>query len=434
MTVKEKKRIKKNKKQSGGLIQERNYKIPNQLIDYFIFYLRLLDIYNNFFEYQINNKLINKKVFIKKIQFLYSLLENETYKNFYNDFIQNLPININNYSDIILFILQLLFSSRSITTNDDFISKILKIYRHKLFIEFWYTQLAKSNNTKYYLIIKKSFELLRQFSRIDKRFLNSLIGKTNSLFNRYNNSGFVYNYDYRFYSKKILPLIREIRRLFLSDYHIQFGGVPVFYGNIESTKIGYNEYICKIVGSLSSKKRRFIINPLAELISRLIFVINNYYTNTNSFQSNKNNYIRRLQILLCKLLNIDASFGFPIIAKLQYGKRFCIIKNNSQNEELLLTDMTRCSVVYGCSLIMSAEIREENLPLDEDIFEFLDILLRVVIVDKNILSKLLDNRLFVKNINNAQTLNSSNTSFLQSKPKNINNISTLSIPLLQSFK
>jgi hypothetical protein len=424
MTVKEK-RI---NKQKGGLKQE-NIKIPNKLIDYFIFYLRLLDVYNDLFQNQMNSNLINKQRIYNKTDKFNRLLQNEIYNIFYNDFIQNLPENINDYSDIILFILQLLFSCRSITANDKFITKILKIYRHKLFIEFWYIPLSKSLSEKYDIIIKKSFELLRQVPRIDKRFLNSLIGKTNSLFNRYNINGLVYNSDSQFYSKKILPLIREIRRLFLSDYHIHFG-VPVFYGNQEPTKIGYNEYICKIVGSLSSKKRRFIINPLAELIYRLIIVINKYYTNPNSLQSNKNSYIERLQSLLCKLLNIDTSFGFPRIAKLQYGKRFCIIKNNDQYEELLSTDMTRCSVVYGCSLIMSAEIREENLPLDEDIFEFLDILLRVVIVDKNILYKLLDNRLFVKNINNAQTLNSSSTSFLQSNRNKKNNISTLRTPLL----
>jgi len=439
MVLEKKRKIiktKKTKKQKGGQTQERDYRIPNELIDYFEFYLKLLDIYNDFFEYNINRNSINRNNFNKKKSQFEFLIQQPKNEKIYNDFLRNFPENITNHTDIILFILQLLFSSRSITRNDDFISKILKIYRHKLFIEFWYIGVAKSVLTKYDSIIKKSFELLRQYSTIDKRFLNSLIGKSNSLFNRYNINGLVYNYDYRFYSKKILPLIIEIRRLFLSDYHIQFGGVPIFYGNETPSKIGYNEYICKKVGLSSSKKRRFIINPLAELITRLIFVIDNYYTNSNSLNVNslKQKYITRLQILLYKLLNIDINFGFPKIAKLQYGKRFCITKNDYQNEELQSIDMTRCSVVYGCSLTMSAEIREENLPSDEDIFEFLDILLRVVIVDENTLVQLLNNRLFVKNINNAQRLNSSSTLFLQSSSNNLTNISTLSTPLLQSFK
>jgi len=70
--------------------------------------------------------------------------------------------------------------------------------------------------------------------------------------------------------------IKEIKELLLSQTYQQ--NVPVFYGNMNSNKSsGYNEYICKIVGVFSSRKRIFIINPFAELVYRfcMFCIINN---------------------------------------------------------------------------------------------------------------------------------------------------------------
>jgi hypothetical protein len=73
---------------------------------------------------------------------------------------------------------------------------------------------------------------------------------------------------------------------------------------------------------------------------------------------------------------LDVFNGFPKIIYLPYGIRFCIVKNSDGIEEVITStnNTSRCDILYGCSLMMSAEIREENLPSEQDIIEFYNIL------------------------------------------------------------
>ena len=164
--------------------------------------------------------------------------------------------------------------------------------------------------------------------------------------------------------------ITEIRNLLLSNEYQK--NVPVFYGNQSTKNNGYNEYICRTIlgrlGVISSKRRIFIINPFAEFVYRIyLFCIANNYKNT----------IDKLFNLLKKLLKTYNFIGFPKIKYLPYGIRFCIVKDDKGIENVITSqnnNYSSCSLVSGCSLIMSAEIRKENLPLDEDIIELYSIL------------------------------------------------------------
>jgi hypothetical protein len=161
--------------------------------------------------------------------------------------------------------------------------------------------------------------------------------------------------------------IKEIKELLLSQTYQQ--NVPVFYGNMNSNKSsGYNEYICKIVGVFSSRKRIFIINPFAEFVYRFyIFCMIN----------NISKIIEKLNNLLKKLLKLDNFIGFPEIKYLPYGIRFCIVKDRDGVEKVITSqqpNISRCKLVYGCSLMMSAEIRKENLPSEQNVIEFYNIL------------------------------------------------------------
>ena len=294
----------------------------------------------------------------------------------------------------------LLFSIKTINETDNFISKILKIYRHKLFIDY----LNQENDYK--MLIIKSFTILKNIPSLGKSFIDSFL-----------------------FNKTISSSIREIRKLFLDGFNSYFKKVPVIYGgkikidieqnnnvprkiktptrnsisfmnnlpnnnfsetatptrnlnrnrsqnNKQKTYVGYNEYICKIVGIFSKKKRVFIINPLVALIYELLSLINNNYNNYD--------YKTILSELIYKLLKLDVQSveEFPKIEYLEKGKKFCIIKE--EQDEKINSD--KCSFAFGCSLGMTAEIREENLPSDEDIFEFLFILLRISIENKDILT------------------------------------------------
>jgi len=380
MAVKEKKKIKKTirdkkikkTKQKGGLQQdipsELQQDIPGVLQDYFTFFLNLLNIYNEAYKPQkINTSKINT---LKK-----------NYQAYYTEFEElTINYNINDIINSIIKILTLLFSIKTINEkDDDFISKILKIYRHKLFIDFL------NKDYKNEEIIKRSFEILSSIPKLGKSFIDSFLSNNN----------------------KISSFIRKIRKLFLEGFKLYFEKVPVIYGgkikidveqnnnvprkintptrnlnrnrsqnNKQKTYVGYNEYICKIVGIFSKKKRVFIINPLVALIYELLSLINNNYNNYD--------YKTILSKLIYKLLKLDVQSveEFPKIEYLEKGKKFCIIKE--EQDEKINSD--KCSFAFGCSLGMTAEIREENLPSDEDIFEFLFILLRISIENKDILT------------------------------------------------
>lgn len=172
----------------------------------------------------------------------------------------------------------------------------------------------------------------------------------------------------------ILRFIKEIKELLLSPEYQK--NVPVFYGNqFYSNKIndGYNEYICrKILGRLgviSSKRRIFIINPFAEFVNRItIFCIHKKY----EFKKIK------LFDLLKKLLKLDDFTGFPEITYLPHKTPFCILKDETGIEKVIMpsseNNYSSCNLVSGCSLMMTAEIREENLPSQQDIIELYNIL------------------------------------------------------------
>jgi hypothetical protein len=164
--------------------------------------------------------------------------------------------------------------------------------------------------------------------------------------------------------------IKDIKKLLMSREYQQ--NIPVFYGNMSSynKSNGYNEYICKMVGSFSSRKRIFIINPFAELVYRFCTLLIRNRNRSSII------IIEKVQNLLKKLLKLDSFDGFPKIIYLPYGIRFCIVKNRNGIEEVMTSqnNISRCNLVYGCSLMMSAEIREENLPSEQDIIEFYNIL------------------------------------------------------------
>ena len=173
-----------------------------------------------------------------------------------------------------------------------------------------------------------------------------------------------------------LDFITTIKKLLLSQEYQE--NIPVFYGN-QSTKKneksnGYNEYICRKIlgrfGIISSKRRIFIINPFAEYVYRIanFFIYKNYGKKKES----------ELFYLLKKLLKLDDNFtSFPKITYLPNRTQFCILKDN--NGEKVIThslekNYSRCNRVSGCSLMMTAVIREENLPSEEDIIELYYIL------------------------------------------------------------
>lgn len=120
-----------------------------------------------------------------------------------------------------------------------------------------------------------------------------------------------------------LKFIKGIKELLLSPEYQK--NVPVFYGN-QSTKNnekgkGYNEYICKTIlgrfGSISSRRRIFIINPFAVLVYHIyILCIFNNYTSK----------IPELKILLKKLLKLDTFKGFPNLTFYRMELDFVLLK------------------------------------------------------------------------------------------------------------
>jgi len=157
----------------------------------------------------------------------------------------------------------------------------------------------------------------------------------------------------------------EIRNLF---FKVKL--VPIFYGN------GYNQFICEKVGIFSSNKRKYTINPVAAMARTLISsdeFLNKEFQLDNS----------PLYKLLSKILRFKYYEGrnydtLPKLTGLPEGTKFCIVKDEHGNEEVITSDLSRCSKKgFGCSLKMTAEIRKENIAPDEDIFNLLSILLNM---------------------------------------------------------
>jgi len=366
-------------KQKGG----KEYKIPNNLIDYFISLIELLEIYNHLINHLITfriqdetqNNYNNKKKIINELKNKLTELEKKKSSYLLTDICKLLQISVNppledikNLENLIinsiLLILNSLFSSRNINETDNFISKMLKIYRHKLFIDFWYTGLI--TNDKYKKIVEESLILLKRTSKINKNYVNSFIDNSNRFFN---------NHNLRYYSIKTLPLIQKIRKMFLEEYPFD---IPIFYGNmIDNSRLDYNQFICKSekVGALSKEKRNYIINPVGGLIHWLIMSIENDEIKRSSTTSE---YNERLHKLLSKILMIDdINHLFPKITYLPFGTIFCIVKEQNGEEVIHGQSLSKCSRIHGCNLRMTAEIRKKNIVSNEDILEFLDIFLRI---------------------------------------------------------
>jgi hypothetical protein len=174
--------------------------------------------------------------------------------------------------------------------------------------------------------------------------------------------------------------MERIIEMFMVKYPEIYGGVPVFYGNKISGSIGYNQFICKKVGIFSSVKRKYIINPVLALAWNIL---------------SKDNYIGHpLYDFMKKILRFDykegnkgqnISFnGLPKLEHLQPGIIFCIVKDENRIESVESDDLSKCSKLSGCSLRMTAIIiEEENIEPDEEILEFLDILLMMYLKFEN---------------------------------------------------
>ena len=173
-------------------------------------------------------------------------------------------------------------------------------------------------------------------------------------------------------------LIGLLRKLFLEEYQ-RIYGIPVFYGNTfdsynnNNRLLGYNQFICEKVGVSSKDKRNYIINPVGALA--WMYIDKQIYTNTPLYD------------LLHKILRFNDVQGnkkrgsFTELPKLEHLSTttvFCIAIDNFNNEKIYQeykNDVSKCRKLYGCSLKMTAEIREENIASNEHILELLSILL-----------------------------------------------------------
>ena len=280
----------------------------------------------------------------------------------------------------ILYIFNSLFSNMGENKND-FISKLLKIYRHILLIDFLYNIKGRSPNSvfKNQNIFIKSLELLKLHSRYVNE-INQLLKLHSRSVNEINQ--LLRNHNNNSTNKKITPLIQKIRRMFLEEYSRD--KIPIFYGNmIDNSKLGYNQFICKKVGASSNEKRNYIINPVGGLIYWLIMLIENNNINRSPETSE---YNRRLHELLRKILMIDdISRIFPKITYLPFETIFCIVKEENGEEVIHGEDLSKCSRIHGCELRMTAKIRNKNIVSNEDILEFLDIFLRIYFENESII-------------------------------------------------
>ena len=160
------------------------------------------------------------------------------------------------------------------------------------------------------------------------------------------------------------------------------GKTPVFYGNIFDSSMGYNQFICLKVGVFSSEKRKYTIN----LVGEFIYNIMENYNLLNTESTNP------LYKLLAKILRFNykpgnkgerSDFnGLPQLNYLRNGTKFCIVRNQQNTESVAESGCSKKG--FGCSLKMTAEIRNENIAPDEDILSLLDILLNIFLSKINI--------------------------------------------------
>ncbi len=332
-------------KQKGGLLR-----IPIKLNDYFNFIKNLINAY-----YLDATTIQN----ISELEELITGLSNKvnTYvdssRRSNNIYLLNLTMkimdilkrnqNINTvkkYQILISEILYCLLSDIFLTTSDDFIKYLIKIFINILFIQYLNDDINQKNNLSFKQQIQSSFK-----KKIQSLFMTYFINK--SLLNdRY--------------------LIYLLRIIILENFKGVYGGIPVFYGN------GYNKFICEKVGIISTEKRNYIINPVGALTWMYI---------------NKKNYFNTpLYNLLAKILRFEYSDGnkrrdvFSQLPKLELLKdsssTFCIALDENGDEIIIQpSTIKKCSLLYGCKLVMTPKIREENIASNEHILELLSILL-----------------------------------------------------------
>jgi hypothetical protein len=336
------------KKQKGGLLILPH--IPEKLINYFNFTIDMITFYDTPYIKETSND--------EYITMIIEKIKNVCCDNQFNIYILNL-------SKTLIEILSRYFKdSLYKITIESFVKAIL----YNLFI----------NETKIFRNLS---------SKNEKNFENNLIAIfINMLFIEHIQSipnmmiyinKLLLNFHLEFRDNEDLMYL--IKRMFLEQYPICYGGVPVFYGNTinETKNLGYNQFICKKVGISSKEKRNYIINPVGAFIHQCIYRMNLIEI-----------YKRNLKILISKILRINSvtenkiNNDFQELPKLKHltdTSKFCIKKNAKSNIEIIvqLSTISECSKVYGCSLTMTPVIRDENIASDEHILELLLILLEV---------------------------------------------------------
>lgn len=400
---------KKIQKQKGGELQ-----IPQKLRYYFEIVLSLLEKYKDLLKLykQLHLYVNNRKIQIQtEIQGHLLALKDEllSYNNYQSLFLLkklsiellNIFIQRNNSERIMIgdikfsigTILQTLFSDIYLDTNTSikFPEKLIRMYMHILFIQYLY-QTPGSKHIQHIRNFKEMLNMLNMFK--DTNIRKNIIGR---LLQRHNNS---FNPQ-----TEIDNIIGEIRRMFLEEYPRIYSGVPVFYGNITddtstnstpgitgiSYGIGYNQFICEKVGVSSDEKRNFTINPVGAIAWMFIDKIN--YLDTPLYK------------LLGKILRFgyDRTRGNKIsesyhgnLPKLTHlsntETNFCIAKDRRNGyEEVITGDLSKCSKIYGCSLKMTPNIREENISPNEDILKLLDILLNMYLENETMFLRIVQN-------------------------------------------
>ena len=324
-------------KQKGGLLR-----IPRKLKDYFDFIKNLINLY--YLDATTNQNILDLR---QRITELFNIVNSyvnssRTSNNIYllnltmkiMDILQRNP-NINTikeYNSLISDILHCLLSDIFLTTSDDFIKYLIKIFINILFIKYLNDDINQKNN----LSLQQKIQSLFMTYFINKSLLND----------RY--------------------LIYLLRIIILENFKGVYSGIPVFYGN------GYNQFICEKVGITSKEKRKYIINPVGALT--WIYINKNNYNGTQLYN------------LLAKILRFEYSDGnkrrdtFVQLPKLEIlndsSSTFCIALDENGDEIIIQpSTIKKCSLLYGCKLVMTPEIREENIASNEHILELLSILL-----------------------------------------------------------
>lgn len=324
-------------KQKGGLLR-----IPPKLYDYFDFIKNLINVY--YLDSTTNQNISDLRQLITVLfNTVNSYVNSSRTSN--NIYLLNLTMKImdilprnpnfntiKEYNSLISDILHCLLSDIFLTTSDDFIKYLIKIFINILFIQYLNADINQINNL--------SFQ-----QKIQSLFMTYFINK--SLLN----DGY---------------LIYLLRIIILENFKGVYSGIPVFYGN------GYNQFICEKVGITSKEKRKYIINPVGALT--WIYINKNNYNGTQLYN------------LLAKILRFEYSDGnkrrdtFVQLPKLEILKdsssTFCIALDENGDEIIIQpSTIKKCSLLYGCKLVMTPEIREENIASNEHILELLSILL-----------------------------------------------------------